>query len=130
MILLVAATVMLTTYTLDPKENGKNCDKFACGYHLANESKVGKIIAVSRDLLKQFPFHSLVRIKNSGRFDGIYSVEDLMNKRYQKRIDVLVGSKRILYKLKGVTIETYFENKQKQQPWQLKNEQLKKLYLR
>lgn len=113
MILLVAATVVLTTYTIDPKENGKDCVKFACGYHLANQKKVGKVIAISRDLLKQFPIHSLVRIKNSSKFNGVYRVEDLMNKRFHKRIDILVNNKHNHYKLSGVTIERYFNNKQK-----------------
>lgn len=104
MILLIAATVILTTYTLDPKENGKNCEKFACGYHLANEKKIGKVIAVSRDLLKQFPIHSFIKIKNS-KFSGIYKVEDVMNKRFKNRIDILVHSKHNHYKLDNIIIE-------------------------
>ena len=105
MILSIAITVMLTTYTLNPKENGKDCSKFACGYHLANEKKIGKVIAISRDLLKQFPFHSFVRIRNSGRFNGIYKVEDLMNKRFKNRIDILVHNKDNQYELNNIIIE-------------------------
>ena len=105
MILSIAITVMLTTYTLDPKENGKDCNKFACGYHLANEKKIGKVIAISRDLLKQFPIHSFIRIKNSIKFDGIYKVEDLMNKRFKNRIDILVSNKHNKYKLNNIIIE-------------------------
>ena len=105
MILSIAITVMLTTYTLNPKENGKDCSKFACGYHLANEKKIGKVIAISRDLLRQFPFHSFVRIRNSGRFNGVYKVEDLMNKRFKNRIDILVHNKDNQYKLNNIIIE-------------------------
>lgn len=50
-----------------------------------------KIIAVSRDLLKKFPMHSKVRISGTKRYDGIYIVEDKMNKRYTKRIDILIN---------------------------------------
>lgn len=105
MILSIAITVMLTTYTLNPKENGKDCSKFACGYHLANKKKIGKVIAISRDLLRQFPFHSFVRIRNSGRFNGVYKVEDLMNKRFKNRIDILVHNKDNQYKLNNTIIE-------------------------
>ncbi|MDI6785484.1 MAG: 3D domain-containing protein [bacterium] len=46
------------------------------------------MIAVSRDLYKILPFGSKVRIKNK-----IYIVEDLMNKRWKKRIDFFMWSK-------------------------------------
>ena len=49
-----------------------------------------KIIAVSRNLLKKFPMHSKVRITGTD-YDGIYVVEDKMNKRYVDRIDILIN---------------------------------------
>lgn len=46
------------------------------------------IIAVSRDLHKILPFGSKVKINNE-----IYTVDDLMNRRWKKRIDFFVWSK-------------------------------------
>lgn len=46
------------------------------------------IIAVSRDLYKILPFGSEVKINNK-----IYIVDDLMNRRWKKRIDFFVWSK-------------------------------------
>lgn len=46
------------------------------------------IIAVSRDLYKSLPFGSKVKINNK-----IYIVDDLMNKRWKKRIDFFMWSK-------------------------------------
>lgn len=50
-----------------------------------------KIVAVSRDLLKQFPNKTKVYISGIGKYSGIYIVRDKMNKRYTKRIDILVN---------------------------------------
>ena len=49
-----------------------------------------KIIAVSRDLLVKFPMGTKVKIEGTS-YDGIYVVEDKMNKRYTKRIDILIN---------------------------------------
>lgn len=49
-----------------------------------------KIIAVSRDLLKEFPMGTWVKIEGT-KYDGIYQVQDKMNNRYKKRIDILIN---------------------------------------
>lgn len=49
-----------------------------------------KIIAVSRDLLNKFPMGTKVLIEGT-KYDGIYTVQDKMNKRYTKRIDILIN---------------------------------------
>ena len=50
-----------------------------------------RIIAVSRDLRSTYPYGSKVMITGMGKYDGVYSVEDTMNKRYTNRIDVLIN---------------------------------------
>lgn len=50
-----------------------------------------RIVAVSRDLLKQFPNGTKVYISGIGKYNGIYTVRDKMNKRYTRRIDILVN---------------------------------------
>lgn len=49
-----------------------------------------KIIAVSRDLLKEFPYGTKVKVSGTS-YDGIYTVEDTMNRRYTNRIDILIN---------------------------------------
>ncbi len=49
-----------------------------------------RIIAVSRDLLKQFPYGTSVKIEGTG-YDGVYQVQDTMNRRYKNRIDILIN---------------------------------------
>jgi 3D (Asp-Asp-Asp) domain-containing protein len=102
--LIVLMGVVLTTYTLSPKENGIDNKKFACGYHLAVPRKIGKVVAVSRDLLYKFPLHSKVQISNSGKFDGVYLVDDVMNKRFKNRVDILVNDANNHYTLNNIVI--------------------------
>lgn len=63
-----------------------------------------RIIAVSRDLLKKFPGRSKVRITGTS-YDGIYTVLDKMNKRYTKRIDILINEDMSIGKWRNVKIE-------------------------
>jgi len=49
-----------------------------------------KIVAVSRDLLTQFPNGTQVLVEGTD-YDGVYTVQDKMNKRYTNRIDILVN---------------------------------------
>jgi len=63
-----------------------------------------RIIAVSRDLLKKFPMHSKVRVEGAGKYDGVWIVEDKMNKRYSKRIDLLINVDMSIGKWSGVKL--------------------------
>ena len=101
----VIVSVFLTTYTLSPTENGNDCRTLACGYHLFDSRKIGKVIAVSRDLLNRFPIHSTVKISNAGKFSGVYRVEDVMNKRFTNKVDVLVNDRDNHYAFSNVTIQ-------------------------
>jgi len=50
-----------------------------------------RIIAVSRDLLKKYPKGTKVRLTGVGNYNGIYVVMDKMNKKWTKRIDILIN---------------------------------------
>lgn len=63
-----------------------------------------RIIAVSRDLLKKYPYGSKVCISGTGKYDGEYRVEDTMNKRYTARIDILINQDMELGKWNNVEI--------------------------
>ena len=62
-----------------------------------------RIIAVSRDLLTKFPMGTRVRVEGTS-YDGIYVVEDKMNKRYTKRIDILINIEMKIGKWENVKI--------------------------
>ena len=97
--------VTLTTYTI------KECQTDSTPLITADNSKLDsvnprkhKIIAVSRDLKKFFKFGSKVKIINAGRFNGIYYVRDLMNKRFHNKIDILINPTDKQDKLENVLL--------------------------
>ena len=49
-----------------------------------------KVVAVSRDLLKIYPYGSTIYVHQPVHLRGTYRVEDTMNSRFRKRIDFLV----------------------------------------
>jgi 3D (Asp-Asp-Asp) domain-containing protein len=62
-------------------------------------------IAVSRDLEKLgFKFGVKVCIEKAGKMNGIWTVQDRMNKRYNKHIDFLVSNSIISGKWYNVQI--------------------------
>lgn len=66
----------------------------ASGYKFkAKLEDTTKIIAVSRDLKKEYPFGSKVLILGVGELSGVYTVHDLMAARWKKKIDILVPKK-------------------------------------
>lgn len=98
-------TVTLTTYRATVAENNSNPSVLASGFKIDMlHPQKHRIIAVSRDIKKSLKWGSKVRILNAGRFNGIYHVHDVMNKRYKKRIDVLIGWKQKATKLDNVKI--------------------------
>jgi len=97
--------VTLTTYTPTAEECDSTPLITASGFKI-NESnpKRHRIIAVSRDLKRKYKFGTKLRIKGAGKYDGTYTVRDVMNKRYTKRIDILVGKSDRQTKLKKVKV--------------------------
>ena len=100
----VEENVVATVYNAVPEQTNSDPGHTASMFKLdlSNPYK-HRIIAVSRDLLKQFPIHSKVRIQGTS-YDGIYIVEDKMNKRYTKRIDILINQDMKIGKWNDVTI--------------------------
>ena len=62
-------------------------------------------LAVSRDLEAfGFTFGAKVCVENAGEMNGIWMVEDRMNKRFTKKVDFLVDNSIILGKWSNVKI--------------------------
>ena len=63
-----------------------------------------KIIAVSRDLLAKYPKGTKVYLSGT-KYDGVYTVMDKMNKRFSKRIDILINEDMPIGKWNNATIK-------------------------
>jgi 3D (Asp-Asp-Asp) domain-containing protein len=97
--------VTLTTYSPNEGETDSTPNVTASGFKIdVKNPKKHKIIAVSRDLKRKWKFNQKVRIRKAGKYNGVYTIKDVMNKRHKKRIDILVGLKEKPIKLKGVEV--------------------------
>ena len=84
--------VSLTTYTTDTAQTDSFPLITASGLHLDSANpKKSRIIAISRDLQKLFSFGDKVKLSNAGKFNGIWLIHDLMNKKYRNKIDILIN---------------------------------------
>jgi len=98
-------SVTLTTYTTSAKETDSTPNITASGFKIDTLNPMKhRIIAVSRDLKKKWRFGTKVRITGAGKYNGTYYVRDLMNKRYKKRIDILIGKNHKQIKLEDIKI--------------------------
>jgi 3D (Asp-Asp-Asp) domain-containing protein len=101
-------TVTATTYKLTAKENGPYGNNMASGYKVSSKHPGNnRVIAVSPDLLKKFPYHTDVLIEGAGKLDGKYKVEDVMSSRWHNRIDILLNWKIKNNKFYNVIITNY-----------------------
>lgn len=84
--------VKVTMYTTDPKQTDDSPFITASGFKLdSTNPKKDKIIAISRDLKDSLKFGTKVRLENIGEYSGEYVVHDVMNRRFKKRIDILIN---------------------------------------
>jgi 3D (Asp-Asp-Asp) domain-containing protein len=89
---IVPDIVAVTTYTPSVEETDSTPLITASGFKINPVNpKRQRIIAVSRDLKKKYKFGKKVRITGIGKLSGTYTVRDVMNKRYKKRVDILIG---------------------------------------
>lgn len=97
--------VTLTTYKSVGSETDSHPRITASGFKISKKNpKKHRIMAVSRDLKKKYPFGTKLKIKNAGKYNGEYVVQDVMNKRYKKRIDILINPKDKHTTIKGVKL--------------------------
>ena len=97
--------VTATTYTPSVRETDSSPLVTASGFKINPKNpKRHRIIAVSRDLKKKYKFGTRVKVSGAGKYSGEYVVRDVMNKRYKKRIDILIGKKDKQTKFKNVKI--------------------------
>ena len=84
--------VTLTTYSVSEAQTDSTPLITASGFKLnATNPKRHRIIAVSRDLKRKYKFGQKVRIEGAGKYNGIYTIRDLMHHRWKKKIDILIN---------------------------------------
>ena len=84
--------VTVTTYSPTVEQTDSTPLITASGYKINPKNpKKQRIVAVSRDLKRKYKFGKKIRITGIGKLSGTYTVRDVMNKRYRKRVDILIG---------------------------------------
>jgi len=97
-LILTFVMVTATIYHADPKQCNADYLTTASLKKINSQSPGShRWLAVSRDLEPLgFVFGAQVCVEGAGEMDGIWTVEDRMNKRWKNRIDFLVN-----YDIKG-----------------------------
>ena len=84
--------VTLTTYSVTEAQTDSTPLVTASGFNInPNNPKRHRIIAVSRDLKRKYKFGQKVRIEGAGKYNGIYTIRDLMHHRWKNKIDILIN---------------------------------------
>ena len=97
--------VSLSTYKADTTETDSTPLVTASGFKLDSlNPKKHRVIAISRDLKELFAFGDQVKLTNAGKFNGIWLIHDVMNKRYKNKIDILINPSDRQISLEGVVI--------------------------
>ena len=93
--ILISTSTTATVYNAVPEQCNSNPTVTASGRKI-DPSRVAqlRIIAMERTMMKRNDIHygDTVRVEGTGKYDGLWVVEDTMSKRYagQDRIDFLV----------------------------------------
>jgi 3D (Asp-Asp-Asp) domain-containing protein len=89
---IIPDIVTVTTYSPTIEQTDSTPLVTASGFKInPNNPKKQRIVAVSRDLKKKYKFGKKIRITGIGKLSGTYTIRDVMNKRYKKRVDILIG---------------------------------------
>lgn len=97
--------VTMTTYTTSVSQTDSNPYETASGFILNKTNpKKHRVIAISRDLKDTFKFGDSVYIQ-AGKYSGKYVVHDIMNKRFKKKIDLLINPEDKGDKIDSVVIK-------------------------
>jgi 3D (Asp-Asp-Asp) domain-containing protein len=101
----VSEIVTVTTYIPSVEECDSTPHITASGFKIDTlNPERHKIIAVSRDLKHKWKFGTKVKVLGIGKYSGIYTIKDVMNRRFKKRIDILIGKQSRQFKYTGIRI--------------------------
>lgn len=93
---LVSEDTEATVYNAVPKQCNKDFGFTASMFYLdLYDIESHKIIAMERTFMKEIgvTYGDVVKIEGTGKYDGVYQIQDTMNKRFagQHKIDILVN---------------------------------------
>ena len=109
---IIVAFVTATIYHADPAQCNDDYLTTASLKTIENPDKPERWIAVSRDLEKKgFTMGKKVVVSGAGNLDGVWTIEDRMNKRWTNRIDFLVPKKMRYGKWEEVKIKIKIDTK-------------------
>lgn len=103
--------VSVTVYNAEPSQCWGDCTITASNkkidMDMLNRGEL-RWCAVSRDLAKEYPFGSVIYLDlgYGNPMNGYWQVEDLMNKRFTNKVDLLVPSNVRVGKWDGKIIES------------------------
>lgn len=108
--LLIAENVEATVYNAVPEQCDSDPSHTASMFRLNLDDVYShKIIAMERTFMRDLglEYGDVVKIEGTGRWDGIWQIQDTMNKRFagQKKIDILVPNE--IKKGKWNTVKLY-----------------------
>lgn len=105
-IILAIACVTATIYHATPLQTNKDYLTTASLKTIEDPYRPERWLAVSRDLEAEgFTMGSKVLVSGAGEMDGVWTVEDRMNRRWTRRVDFLVSKKITGGKWNQVTIK-------------------------
>jgi len=104
---LLIETVTATVYNAVPEQTDSTPFITASGARINQQHpELHRWVAVSQDMLKRgYEFGMLIEVSGAGDLDGIWEIQDVMNKRYTNCIDFLVENNRKLGKWNNVKIK-------------------------
>lgn len=98
--------VTLTTYSPNIHETDSTPGITASGFKIDVENAGDhRIVAISRDLKRKgWKFNKKVKVSGAGKYNGIYTIKDLMNGRHRKRVDILIDKDEKPTRMKNIKI--------------------------
>lgn len=106
---LLTDECITTVYHAVPAQCNDDCQTTASGYKLNMKNPEGhRVIAMERTMMKKYnlKYGMLVKIEGTGDRDGVYQIQDTMNKRFKgmQKIDILINQGSPLGKWDGIKI--------------------------
>ena len=105
-VVTISENVTLTTYSTNVNETDSTPNITASGFRIDNENAADhRIVAISRDLKRKgWKFNKKVKVSGAGKYNGVYTIKDLMNSRHRKRVDILIDKDDKHTKMRNIKI--------------------------
>lgn len=125
---LLADDVKATVYNAVPSQCNSKPNVTASMFKLNLKDVLShRIIAMERTMMKEYglKYGDVVKIEGTGTWDGVWQIQDTMNKRFagQHKIDILVPNNIRLGKWDGVKVYRPATPETEEQAWKEINQQ-------